>query len=127
MHDMLEDSYLLDELRMKFFASQTTVDIVVGTSMPPIDKEKFPSKQARLDYYHDQIKNASFRVKLVKLADRLHNCRTLNGCTLEKRRRKTEETILHYLPLIKDIHKEEPDIANIFEREFELAIVNLEL
>ena len=49
--------------------------------------------------YYARLEQADMEVRRVKLADRLHNLKTLSGCAPEKIKRKIIETREHILPL----------------------------
>lgn len=69
------------------------------------------TREERDDFYIRRIKDGSLRVKLVKLADRLDNLRSLKtNPSQEKKKRYTQETIKNYLPLA----------SNVFPLAFEL-------
>ncbi len=88
LHDVREDSSLLTSLRVKInFGSKVArwLDIL--------------TKQAGIDYHERLATEAGWQVLFVKLADRLHNQRTLGACDHAKRQRKRAETREHYLPL----------------------------
>lgn len=124
MHDMLEDSYLLDEARIEFLFGPHVLKMVSDLSMPPLDQ--FKSKKERLDLYHPQIRNSGIKTMIVKLCDRLHNLRTLGSCIAEKQQRKSLETVEHYVPLIELIKiGGYPEVAKVFAREFAKELTNL--
>lgn len=68
--------------------------------------------------YNQRLAFAPRDVKIIKLADRLHNLTTLWSCSKEKRIRKIDETRRYYLPLA------EQEIVLI--HEIEQAILVLE-
>jgi (p)ppGpp synthase/HD superfamily hydrolase len=70
--------------------------------------------------YHSRFAQAPRDFFLVKLSDRLTNTLTLNDCSLEKRRRKVEETKRFYLPYA------EANQILIHELEQALTEVNLD-
>ena len=68
----------------------------------------------------DRIESASPHAKLIKLADRLHNLSTLNECSVEKRRRKVQETEDVFLGIAESV---DPAIGTLFRaRLAEVAI-----
>lgn len=104
LHDTVEDTLATpEEIKKKF--GPTVARLVEGVT-----------KLSRIEFQNDQAKQAEnfrklvlamsedIRVLLVKLADRLHNMRTLHHLTKpEKRRRIARETLDIYAPLAERI------------------------
>jgi GTP pyrophosphokinase len=125
LHDMLEDSFLLKGDRIEMIFGSRVAHITAEVSKLPKDDPRFTSPQQRLNFYHQQIKSSNWEVKLVKLADRLHNLRTLESCSPDKRRRKLTETKRYYLPFIRDLASDYPETAKQLEIAFRQAIAQL--
>ena len=88
LHDVLEDSHILSPYRIELnFGKEVVVGLKLLTKKP---KEGYLK---RLKTYGDT------KVIMVKLADRLHNMRTIGNCSKEKQKRQKEETENHYIPL----------------------------
>ncbi|HQI26072.1 MAG TPA: HD domain-containing protein, partial [Candidatus Paceibacterota bacterium] len=126
LHDMLEDSFLLKGDRTEMIFGARVAYITATVSKPAKDDPRFSTAKQRLLFYHQQIKNGNWEVKLVKLADRLHNLRALMSCSLDKQRRKLAETKKTYLPLIRDISGEYSEAAEKLETAFRQAITQLQ-
>lgn len=125
MHDMLEDSFLFDEERIRVLFGDEVAKMVMLLSMPKMDEKLFKSKAQRLRVYHHRIKNSPLKVVIIKLCDRLHNLRTMPNCTPEKIKRKSAETIKHYIPLIKLLEDGYPEVAKRFHLKYEQAMSKL--
>lgn len=99
LHDTVEDTDAsLEDIEKKF--GKDVCDLVDG--LTKISKIKFRSSQERLaENFRKMVMAMSndLRVILIKLADRLHNMRTLDNLPQQKRQRIAEETIEIYAPL----------------------------
>ncbi len=99
LHDALEDNPLTKE-EMTAQVGPVITELVDGVTK--IGKLKYRSKEElQAENFRKMIMAMSkdLRVILVKLADRLHNMRTLEGHNLEKRQRIARETIDVYAPI----------------------------
>ncbi|WP_302192185.1 bifunctional (p)ppGpp synthetase/guanosine-3',5'-bis(diphosphate) 3'-pyrophosphohydrolase [uncultured Ruminococcus sp.] len=116
LHDVVEDTdYTLDDIRKKF--GQDVAVLVDGVTklnrIPLFDKEQQQANNVRkilLAMSHD------IRVMIIKLADRIHNMRTLKYLPPEKQRRIALETMNVYAPIahrlgIRTVKDELEDLA----------------
>jgi len=99
LHDTVEDTLTtLDELR-HLFGNEVSVLVDGVTKLSQIQFDTDEHKQAE-NFRKMLIAMAKdIRVVLVKLADRLHNMRTLHHLKENKRRRIAQETMDIYAPL----------------------------
>jgi len=99
LHDVVEDtSVSLDTIRDKF--GKEVASLVDGVSK--ISQIKFLSlEEWKLESLRKVLiaMASDFRVVFIKLADRLHNMRTLSYLNEEKRREIAKETMEIYVPL----------------------------
>lgn len=106
MHDLIEDtSVTLDEIRREFGASVANiVDGVTKLKNLPI-KSETDKRGRNIDRELEYIRKMALamgddvRVVIVKLADRLHNMRTLGYMPAEKQRLIAQETTDIFAPL----------------------------
>lgn len=99
LHDVVEDSdYTLEYIEMHF--GERVKSIIDGlTKIEEIPEVETPSMQAE-NFRKVLISlSADVRVILVKLADRLHNMRTLDSMAPEKQMKIASETLFLYAPL----------------------------
>ena len=99
LHDTIEDTPLThDELAGQF--GQTVAELVEGVTK--LDKLRFRDRQeAAAESFRKMLLAMSrdLRVIMIKLADRLHNMRTLGAQSAEARRRIAMETLDIYAPI----------------------------
>lgn len=126
LHDMLEDSFLLNVVRIKIAFGERVAAIVDAISKPRKSDQRFGSDRERHAWYFEQIARSDVYSLIVKMADRLHNMRTLGCCSREKQRRKIDETNTVYLPLLERISQEYPKQAAILTEQFRIVIGQLE-
>ncbi|MCD8570159.1 MAG: bifunctional (p)ppGpp synthetase/guanosine-3',5'-bis(diphosphate) 3'-pyrophosphohydrolase [Alphaproteobacteria bacterium] len=104
LHDTLEDTSATYEDLSKQFGKEVA-DLVNGVSkLTRIESQTVEGKQAENFRKLLLAMSEDIRVLLVKLADRLHNMRTLDAISKpEKRRRIALETLEVYVPLAERI------------------------
>lgn len=99
MHDVIEDTYVEKKDIVKQFGKEVA-DIVDGvTKLTQIEFETRAQAQAENFRKMVMAMAKDIRVILVKLADRLHNMRTLGILPPEKRRRIALETLEIFAPI----------------------------
>jgi GTP pyrophosphokinase len=99
LHDVLEDSGVAKQKLVERFGA-VVAELVDGVSK--LDKLQFSStEQAQAENFRKMLLAMArdVRVMLIKLADRLHNMRTLDAVDPEKRRRIARETLEIYAPI----------------------------
>ncbi len=99
LHDVIEDTPTLkNEIQKKF--GKGVAELVDGVSkLTQITFTSYAEAQAHNFRKMLMAMSNDIRVILVKLADRLHNMRTLGALSPEKRRRIARETLEIYAPI----------------------------
>ena len=99
LHDVVEDTEVsTDDISKRF--GKPVADLVDGVSK--LDRIEFQSQQdAQAENFRKMLLAMArdVRVMLIKLADRLHNMRTLDAVAPAKRRRVARETLEIYAPI----------------------------
>ena len=116
LHDVMEDTAVSKDELLKTFG-KAVAELVDGVSK--LDKIEFETQeQAQAENYRKMLLAMSrdVRVILIKLADRLHNMRTLDSVPLHKRRRIARETMDIYAPIanrlgLNSIYQELDDLS----------------
>jgi guanosine-3',5'-bis(diphosphate) 3'-pyrophosphohydrolase len=99
LHDVIEDTGVSKDALAKEFGDEVTALVDGVTKLTQVH---FNSKaEAQAENFRKMIlaMTHDVRVIVVKLADRLHNMRTLDVLTVEKRKRVARETLDIYAPI----------------------------
>ena len=103
LHDVVEDTdYTVDDLRSRFGDKVATLVeglTKIKTVLDNEDKAQQKSMQAENFKRILLTLNDDVRVVLIKLADRLHNCRTIEFMPEHKRDKILSETMFVFIPL----------------------------
>jgi len=98
LHDVLEDTDVtLDEMREEF--SEKIIPLLKG--LEKLGTVYYEGKERQVENWRKMFlaMATDIRVILIKLADRLHNIRTLQYIREDKRKRIAEETLSIYSPI----------------------------
>ena len=99
LHDVIEDTGISKKAISRQFGD-SVADLVDGVSkLTQIEFESHAEKQAENFQKMALAMANDLRVILVKLADRLHNMRTLGAMPADKKRRIAKETLEIYAPI----------------------------
>ena len=97
LHDVVEDTdYTIDDIRERFGD-----DVAFLVSVVTKRKKKKYEESKQIDNYRQMLNSVQYDIRalLVKLADRLHNMRTLSSMRADKQMKIAGETDYFYAPL----------------------------
>ncbi|MFM9971202.1 MAG: RelA/SpoT family protein [Burkholderiales bacterium] len=120
LHDVVEDTAITKEEISRRFG-KPVAELVDGVSK--LDRlESQSHAEAEAENFRKMLLAMArdVRVMLIKLADRLHNMRTLGAVSPEQRRRVARETIEIYAPIANRL-----GLDSLFREMHELAFQNL--
>jgi GTP pyrophosphokinase len=99
LHDVMEDCGVKEDVLEGYVGGEVTQLVVGLTKTARVSLQK--TKRSRLESYRKTLiaMSRDIRILMIKLSDRLHNMRTLDSLSDEKRKRISEETLTIYAPL----------------------------
>lgn len=140
LHDVAEDTALfgnpikvaysrwrdeaLETLTLNF--GKTIANIVLALSKPGVDNIEIFDKAQSAKMYLEGLKEIGEKAIIVKMADRLHNLRTLSFSSEEKIQKQIIETRTVYYPLFELCKKSYPEETKYLIDQMETAMKNLE-
>ncbi|VVC72680.1 Bifunctional (p)ppGpp synthase/hydrolase SpoT [Aquicella lusitana] len=99
LHDVVEDTPVTQAELIEKFGNEVAELVDGVTKLTQIHFENYAQAQAENFRKMVMAMASDIRVILVKLADRLHNMRTLYGLPPDKRRRISQETLEIFAPI----------------------------
>ncbi len=99
LHDVLEDTSITRQALASEFSEEVALIVEGVTKLSMIDFKSREEHQAENLRKMFLAMSEDIRVIIIKLADRLHNMRTLEGLEKDKQKQKAQETLEIYGPL----------------------------
>jgi GTP diphosphokinase / guanosine-3',5'-bis(diphosphate) 3'-diphosphatase len=143
LHDTVEDTKEFGDTKDKPYSESIAISIknielifnpriaklVADVSKPKVDGTEIIDKSHANIVYKKKLAEASHDSLLIKMADRLHNLRTLKHKDPAKQRTIIIETVDEYLPLFADISSAYPSVHNVLESKImeEIQALSAEL
>lgn len=102
LHDVVEDTEMNIEFITKEFGSQVALIVDGLTKITGFSRNK---KDEKIEALRKVLLASAkdIRILIIKLADRLHNMRTIHDLPEDKRDRVSQETMLIYVPIAQKI------------------------
>lgn len=108
LHDVVEDTVMTDEEIRQMFGEDVSLLVNGVTKLSKLEYANHSNEGTEVDKSYIQAENLrkmflamakDIRVIMIKLADRLHNMRTLGHMSPEKQQEKARETMDIYAPI----------------------------
>lgn len=106
LHDMIEDSFIMKPRFIRRMFNKKIMHGVIILSKNTFDKEAYVDKNAA--YYNRFITDGNWSDCAIKLCDRIHNIRTMDGMDPSRVERKLAETERYFEPIKKKLCEEAP-------------------
>jgi (p)ppGpp synthase/HD superfamily hydrolase len=139
-HDSIEDSGIFGNrskphsewkeqayFRLSRIFDPETANMIITLTKPKADGEEIKTEEEAHHIYIEGLKNASNKTILVKMADRLHNLRTLPGTPRHKQIKIVKETNEVYFPIFEQVKEEYPQEGAYMIEQMKAAINNLRI
>jgi len=99
LHDVIEDCTVQEATLQQIFGAEISALVTGLTKTSGVTLQD--RRRAKLENYRKMIiaMSKDIRILMIKLADRLHNMRTLASLNEEQKKRISEETLAIYAPL----------------------------
>ncbi len=121
----LEWSRIVRDRVERIFGDEVA-QMIIALTKPHVDHVTVLTKDQSDQLYLSGLVRASAKTKIVKMADRLHNARTLGAVQRGSALRKIEETRQHYYPIFRMAADEYPNETVYLMEQIEQAFVTIE-
>jgi hypothetical protein len=117
LHDIKEDAFLLDS---------TIIALVFGNEvMHAVNVLTKDASIAKGHYFTRMVSEGGWKALLVKLCDRIHNLRTLEGLPRHKRAEQVEETRREFPAVLDALRRVIPEEHRAVVRQLETLLFDL--
>ena len=108
LHDIVEDSFTPEHVIIDLFGSNMWENLALLSKTrnvyDPITMELFSRTKKNIDDYFEDISEASYVVRLVKVCDRLDNVSDIHTFSPQRREKYVKETEQYILPIAYKTH-----------------------
>lgn len=123
LHDGIEDSFIFGDDEEAFETikkefGERSMRLVRSVTKLPCAQEK---KAQRDCQYYNNLFDGEIEAKILKVADRIHNLRTLKHCDTQKQDKQLLETSICVWRIAENIAPERPDVFAAFAEAYQKA------